>query len=103
VASQGVDVAIITLGALHHIRGWRGKRCGSVSAMPAKSVEIFVNGSARSINAGATVADLIGELGLAGKPVAVERNLEVVPKAQHAATILAEGDRLELVTFVGGG
>ena len=42
-------------------------------------------------------------LGLAGKPVAVERNREIVPRAQHATTLLAAGDRLELVTFVGGG
>jgi len=55
------------------------------------------------VNEGTTVAVLIGELGLAGKPVAVERNREVVPRAQHASTVLAPGDRLEVVTFVGGG
>jgi sulfur carrier protein len=55
------------------------------------------------VNQGTTVATLIGELGLAGKPVAVERNREVVPRALHASTVLAEGDRIEVVTFVGGG
>ncbi|HEX2687278.1 MAG TPA: sulfur carrier protein ThiS [Kofleriaceae bacterium] len=49
------------------------------------------------------MAGLIEELGLAGKPVAVERNRDVVPRALHASTVLAAGDRLEVVTFVGGG
>jgi sulfur carrier protein len=43
------------------------------------------------------------ELGLTGKPVAVERNREVVPRALHESTVLSPGDRLEVVTFVGGG
>jgi thiamine biosynthesis protein ThiS len=55
------------------------------------------------VNAGTTVASLIGELGLGDRKVAVERNREVVPRAQHATTVLADGDRLEVVTFVGGG
>ncbi len=67
------------------------------------SIEVVINGQPRTVNQGTTIAGLIGELGLAGKPVAVERNREVVPRAQHAATELAAGDRLELVTFVGGG
>jgi sulfur carrier protein len=66
-------------------------------------IDIVINGQARFVNEGTTVANLIGELGLAGRPVAVERNREVVPKAQHASTVLAAGDRLEVVTFVGGG
>jgi sulfur carrier protein len=52
---------------------------------------------------GTTVAALIDVLGLADRRVAVERNREVVPRAQHSSTVLAAGDRLELVTFVGGG
>ena len=55
------------------------------------------------MNEGTTVATLIHELGLTGRPVAVERNREVVPRALHASTVLATGDRLEVVTFVGGG
>ena len=66
-------------------------------------IDVVINGQARVVNQGTTVAGLIGELGLAGKPVAVERNREVVPRAQHASTVLAAGDRLEVVTFVGGG
>ncbi|HEY0189740.1 MAG TPA: sulfur carrier protein ThiS [Kofleriaceae bacterium] len=67
------------------------------------SIDVVINGQPRTVNQGTTVASLIGELGLAGKPVAVERNREVVPRAQHASTELAAGDRLEVVTFVGGG
>jgi sulfur carrier protein len=66
------------------------------------SISIIVNGTSRDIAAGTTVAGLIAELGLAG-PVAVERNREVVPRATHAEVVLEGGDRLELVTFVGGG
>jgi sulfur carrier protein len=74
-----------------------------VSSVPDLAVEISVNGKPRQVPPGTTVAGLIAELGLAGKPVAVEKNREIVPKARHATTTLAAGDRLELVTFVGGG
>lgn len=65
--------------------------------------EVVVNGSARRIAAGTTVADLVGQLGLGGRRVAVERNREVVPRARHREVSLEPGDRLEVVTFVGGG
>lgn len=64
---------------------------------------LVVNGESRQAADGATVAALLADLGLAGKPVAVEVNLELVPAAQHAARRLAEGDRVEIVTLVGGG
>lgn len=67
------------------------------------SIEVVINGQSRTVPSDTTIAALISELGLAGKPVAVERNREVVPRAQHASTVLASGDRLEVVTFVGGG
>jgi len=67
------------------------------------SIDVVINGEARQVLEGTTITALLGELGLTGKPVAVERNREVVPRAQHAATVLAAGDRLEVVTFVGGG
>jgi sulfur carrier protein len=66
-------------------------------------IELVVNGQPRQIASGATVKDLIAALGLAGKPVAVERNREVVPRGKHGETPLAAGDRIEVVTFVGGG
>jgi sulfur carrier protein len=71
--------------------------------MSADLLGIHVNGNPRQVPPGTTVAALIVELGLGGKPVAVERNREVVPRARHATTELADGDRVELVTFVGGG
>ena len=64
---------------------------------------IQVNGLPREIDAGATVAKLLGELGVTQPHVAVELNLEVVPRGEHAQTVLREGDRLEVVTLVGGG
>lgn len=69
----------------------------------SSSIDVVVNGNPRSVAVGTTVLALLGELGLGDKRVAVERNLEVVPRAQHATTLLADGDRLEVVTFVGGG
>ncbi|GAB4139510.1 hypothetical protein JCM17478_07250 [Thermopirellula anaerolimosa] len=67
------------------------------------TVNILLNGEEREIPAGITVGELLRQLGLAGKPVAVERNLEVIPLAKHAETSLQAGDRLEIVTLVGGG
>ncbi|WP_428267358.1 sulfur carrier protein ThiS [Haliangium sp.] len=71
--------------------------------MSAHVIDITVNGSPRQVAAGTTVAGLLTELGLGERRVAVERNRAVVPRAEHAHTQLAAGDRLELVTFVGGG
>jgi sulfur carrier protein len=65
--------------------------------------DIVVNGETRSVPPGTTVAALIVELGLGDRRVAVERNRDVVPRAEHGTTKLAAGDRVELVTFVGGG
>jgi len=65
--------------------------------------EVVVNGQRRAVAPGTTVATLIAELGLAGRRVAVERNRDVVPRARHGEVALEPGDRLELVTFVGGG
>lgn len=66
-------------------------------------MRIEVNGEAREIEAGTTVASLLALLGLSGTLVAVERNREIVPRARHAEQTLADGDRLEVVHFVGGG
>lgn len=67
------------------------------------NIDVVINGQQRLVNQGTTVAGLIDDLGLAGKPVAVERNREVVPRALHSSTVLAAGDHIEVVTFVGGG
>lgn len=64
---------------------------------------IRVNGVEREIAVQDTVADLLRSLELAGKRIAVERNGEIVPRSLHADTVLAAGDRLEIVVAVGGG
>lgn len=64
---------------------------------------IFLNGQPHPVTPGQTVADLVAALALAGKRIAVERNGEIVPRAQHAHTALVAGDRLEIVVAVGGG
>ena len=64
---------------------------------------VLVNGKDVSVPAGSTVADLLRRLSLDTRRVAVELNLGVVPRAEHAARRLSPGDRLEIVTFVGGG
>ena len=65
-------------------------------------MRVQVNGEVREV-AAATILALIEELGLDIRKVAVERNLEIVPRSLHASTVLAEDDRIELVQFVGGG
>jgi thiamine biosynthesis protein ThiS len=64
---------------------------------------VTVNGVERRVPAGCTVAQLIEILGLDATRVAVERNRDVVPRKTFQEAQLSEGDRLELVTFVGGG
>ncbi|MBN2216334.1 MAG: sulfur carrier protein ThiS [Pirellulales bacterium] len=66
-------------------------------------MQITLNGQPRDVAPGTSIAALLEELQLAGRPVAVEVNLELIPRGQHAAHLLAEGDRLEIVTLVGGG
>lgn len=69
----------------------------------ATTIRIEVNGEAREVPDGASVAVLLEALGLAAPKVAVERNLEIVPRSAWGTTRLAPGDRLEVVHFIGGG
>jgi len=66
-------------------------------------IDVTVNGESRRLDSGTTVAALLAQMALAGKRVAVEKNGEIVPKGRHADTVLAAGDRLEIVAAVGGG
>lgn len=66
-------------------------------------MELIINGASRHFPAPLTVAELVDLLGFAGKRIAVERNGDIVPRGLHAATALADGDRLEIVVAVGGG
>lgn len=66
-------------------------------------MQITVNGSTTLYEPPLAIAGLLERMALAGKKVAVERNGEIVPRGLHAQTLLADGDRLEIVVAVGGG
>jgi sulfur carrier protein len=66
-------------------------------------VQIQLNGQPREIDEGATIAVLLAELNLLPAAVAVEVNLYLVPRGHHAESLLSEGDRVEIVSLVGGG
>ena len=66
-------------------------------------VPVQVNGAAREVPAGSSLDDLVRALGLRPEQVAVERNQRLVPRSEFARTTLQAGDRLEVVTLVGGG
>ena len=66
-------------------------------------MQICVNGEPRDVPPGTTVAALLAELELEPRYLAVERNLALVPRAEHAGCVLEPDDRLEIVTLVGGG
>ena len=69
----------------------------------AGPVDILLNGEPRAIDAHETIASLLSSLGLAASMVAVEVNLEIVPRARYAERALTPGAQVEIVTFVGGG
>jgi sulfur carrier protein len=66
-------------------------------------MHIQLNGESFELPDGQTVEDLISRLDLAGRRVAVELNLVIVPRSQHGATALRDGDRVEVVHAIGGG
>jgi sulfur carrier protein len=66
-------------------------------------MQIQVNGKPREVASETTIAALLETLNVPLRGLAVERNLELVPRAEHATTKVADGDRIEVVTLVGGG
>ena len=66
-------------------------------------MNVIVNGEQRTVAGSTTVQQLLAGLGLDGRKVAVERNMEIVPKSQYNDVLLAEGDKFEIVHFIGGG
>ncbi len=66
-------------------------------------IALNVNGDSRQFESSTKVADLIRDLGLEGKRIAVERNGEIVPRSRFPAVELADGDTVEIVVAVGGG
>jgi len=66
-------------------------------------MQIIINDEPKQVESGTTVAQLLSQLGMQPRLVAVERNRELVPRAEHAQCVLEPDDRLEIVTLVGGG
>ncbi|MEO1751033.1 sulfur carrier protein ThiS [Thiofaba sp. EF100] len=66
-------------------------------------MNIILNGASHAIEDGASIATLIEQLGLVGQRLAVEVNGEIVPRGEHAAHLLREGDKVEVVRAIGGG
>ncbi|PKQ09191.1 MAG: thiamine biosynthesis protein ThiS [Alphaproteobacteria bacterium HGW-Alphaproteobacteria-12] len=66
-------------------------------------MKLTVNGETRDVPAPMTVLGLVESLGLSPAKIAVERNLEIVPRSAYGEVALGEGDRIEIVNFVGGG
>jgi sulfur carrier protein len=69
----------------------------------AEIVNLLINGEPRSVASGTTLAQLLETLRLDPRTLAVELNLNVIPRGRHAQCELQDGDRLEIVTLVGGG
>jgi sulfur carrier protein len=72
-------------------------------AMVAITMHIQLNGERYELPDGQSVADLLQRLELTGRRLAVELNRDIVPRSQHAATVLADGDQIEVVHAIGGG
>jgi sulfur carrier protein len=68
-----------------------------------EAITLTLNGETRTLPEPLSVADLLSRLGIETRKIAVERNLEIVPRSLYAETWLAGGDQLEIVHFIGGG
>jgi sulfur carrier protein len=66
-------------------------------------VEVFINGELQQLPEGMTVTQLLGKMALSDKRLAVEVNLEIVPRSLHSSHKLQAGDRVEIVHAIGGG
>jgi sulfur carrier protein len=66
-------------------------------------MNLTVNGEPRTFEPLANLSALVSALGLDGRKVAIEHNLEIVPRSAYGKTALADGDRIEIVHFIGGG
>ena len=76
---------------------------GGVTKPEASVTAVTINGEARDVDGGATIAEMLRAIGLDPARVAVECNRQIVPRSTLAAVIVAEGDQFEIVHFVGGG
>ena len=80
-----------------------GLECHPLKMMAARRMRIQLNGESLELPDGETVAALIARMDLTGRRVAVELNLDIVPRSQHADTVLNDGDPAEVVHAIGGG
>lgn len=67
------------------------------------ALDVTINGEEQALEPGLSLADLLVTLGITKGKVAIERNLEIVPRSLYSETMVEEGDRLEIVHFIGGG
>ena len=74
-----------------------------MSSIATAQLQITVNGQARPLAGLKMVSDLVAELGLDARKVAVEKNLAIVPRSAYATTPIMDGDAIEIVGFIGGG
>jgi thiamine biosynthesis protein ThiS len=81
----------------------RARLCENPRPVPPMQIQIEVNGAPRAVPQGTTLAQLVESLGLRPEVVAVERNQVLVRRSERATAELEAGDRIELVTLVGGG
>ena len=66
-------------------------------------MQVTINGELQGLSDGLTIADLVTQLGLSSRRIAIEVNREIIARERYAAQALAEGDQIEIVHFVGGG
>jgi thiazole synthase len=76
---------------------------GAACVVKAEAVRVIINGEGREFAAPLSVDALLGQLGLDPRKIALERNLEIVPRSAYGAVLVGEGDKLEIVHFIGGG
>ena len=101
-------MAAIAIWAYRNVAPGADRLARKIRAMPQapqaiSTLHLTVNGEPAECRPGTTVAGLLATMDTTGKRVAVERNGEIVPRSQHATTVLESGDRLEIVIAVGGG
>ena len=66
-------------------------------------MQVIINGEAHALTEGVTIADLVSRLGLNQRRIAVELNREIIAREEYGSLVLADGDQVEIVHFVGGG
>jgi sulfur carrier protein len=71
--------------------------------MQQERVKIVVNGQPHELNQRTSIAELLSQLAMLPRGLAVELNAQIVPRSRHSEQLLADGDRLEIVSLVGGG